>query len=128
VNQGEKIRRRRQELGLTQAALGAMVSQTRAHISYIEKTGRVNYNTYQAIAKALGMSTHYVSPKELASEGLSSVNEPEPLQYYQSSSSENTLTTENAHLRKEIHSFKQIVELQKMVIELLKKELDSLKR
>jgi hypothetical protein len=74
------------------------------------------------------MSTHYVSPKELASEGLSSVNEPEPLQYYQSSSSENTLTTENAHLRKEIHSFKQIVELQKMVIELLKKELDSLKR
>jgi transcriptional regulator with XRE-family HTH domain len=126
VNQGEKIRRRRQELDLTQAQLGAMVGQTRAHISYIEKTGRVNYHTYQAIAKAMGMSPNYNVGDDDENSASSGVVY-QPSETYQRTQ-EGQLVTENAMLRKENNSLKQIVELQKMVIELLKKELDTLKR
>lgn len=125
MNQGEKIRKRRVELDLTQAELGAMVGQTRAHISYIEKTGRVNYNTYQAIAKALGLSTEYHSYKNPTPESASIAGES--VQLFQKVQ-ENTVGMENTMLRKEVNSLKQIVELQKMVIEMLKKELEGLKQ
>lgn len=125
MNQGEKIRKRRQELDLTQAELGTMVGQTRAHISYIEKTGRVNYHTYQAIAKALGLSTEYYSHKmaQIGDTIQTVAESPTMFQRVQ----DGALSMENTMLRKEVNSLKQIVELQKMVIEMLKKELEVLK-
>ena len=109
MERGERIKKRREELGISQADLARMLSKTRSLISHIEKTGKVNDLTYFEIMKALEM------PVEIESD-LLLVKRVE--QFKGINSRENNLEVE--FLAKENSSLKQIIELQRAVIELLK--------
>lgn len=56
MKRGERIRSRREELGISQAELARMLKKTRSLVSYIEKTGKVNDLTYYDILKKLELS------------------------------------------------------------------------
>lgn len=112
MNRGERIRIRRKELGISQAELARMLSKTRSLISYIEKTGKFNDLTYYDIAKQIGLTLvsedeHYLT-KRFA---LDTSAETEQLR-----------NLEIEFLRRENHSLKEIIELQKNVIAFLRKE------
>ena len=109
MERGKRIKKRREELGISQADLARLLSKTRSLISYIEKTGKVNDLTYFEIMKALEM------PVEIESD-LLLVKRVE--QFKGINLKGHNLELE--FLAKENSSLKQIIELQRAVIELLK--------
>ena len=56
IHKGRKIRILRVMRGITQNELSDRISKTRALVSYIEGTGKVNHYTLQEILKALDVS------------------------------------------------------------------------
>jgi transcriptional regulator with XRE-family HTH domain len=111
MNRGERIRARRKELGISQAELARMLSKTRSLISYIEKTGKVNDLTYFDIAQRIGIA--FLSEDE---QFLSKRFSPE-----KSSDNEHLRNLELDFLRRENDALKEIISLQKNVIDLLRK-------
>lgn len=62
MTMGERIRNRRQELGLSQQALADQVGVSRPTISQIESGAQptMNTDTAKALARALGVSIDYL--------------------------------------------------------------------
>jgi transcriptional regulator with XRE-family HTH domain len=53
---GQKIKKLRQLKGYTQAELSGKINKTRALLSHIELSGKINHYTFLAILKFFGMS------------------------------------------------------------------------
>ena len=62
MNFGTKIRRRREQLGLSQQELARLLGMTQARISEIESGARPNVNLHNLrnLARALGVSADYL--------------------------------------------------------------------
>jgi transcriptional regulator with XRE-family HTH domain len=56
---GKKIKILRAERGISQQELADLINKTRALISHIEVTSKVNYFTLRSIAEALSVSIDY---------------------------------------------------------------------
>lgn len=95
---------------MTQTHLGALVGKTRAHISFIERTGKVNHLTYLQILKALGLMPYPEEEDPI----LGSIAESS------AAYSQHAGATID-YLKSEIKTLREIIELQKTVIEMLKK-------
>ena len=111
MDRGEQIKKRRLELGISQAALARKLKKTRSLMSYIEKTGKVNELTFYEIMIALGM-TPEMSIADLKGSRINMLQESK-VDYI-------PRISELDHLRKENASLKEIIELQKAVINLQK--------
>jgi transcriptional regulator with XRE-family HTH domain len=59
MNIGKKIKILRAEKGMSQQELADLINKTRALISHIEVTSKVNYFTLREISEALDMSVDY---------------------------------------------------------------------
>jgi transcriptional regulator with XRE-family HTH domain len=111
MNRGERIRKRREELGISQAELARMLSRTRSLISYIEKTGKVNDLTYFDIAQRIGIAL-LSEDEQFLNKRFASEKNPE---------TELLRNQELDFLRRENDALKEIISLQKNVIDLLRK-------
>jgi transcriptional regulator with XRE-family HTH domain len=112
MNRGDRIRKRREELGISQAKLARMLSKTRSLISYIEKTGKVNDLTYYDISRRIGLSLVSEDEQFLSKRFNTELN-PDLGQIQ---------LLEIEFLRRENHALKEIIELQKNVISMLRKD------
>jgi transcriptional regulator with XRE-family HTH domain len=97
---GQKIRRARAMKGWSQEQLGEKIHKTRALVSYIEKSGKVNHETLRHILNALGI-------KEEILENI--VDDPSVV-----------YNTNSGELRVEIQNLKEEVEKLKKENQLLK--------
>ena len=113
MNRGERIRNRREELGISQAELARMLNKTRSLVSHIEKTGKVNDLTYYDILRKLDLSP--VGEDEIHLAKRMSILRDQDSHY-------TTSISEIEFLRREISTLREMVELQKAVIEMLRKE------
>ena len=113
MNRGDRIRKRREELSISQAELARMLNKTRSLVSHIEKTGKVNDLTYYDILRKLNLSPEGEDEVHLAKR--MSILRDEDSTYTASSS-------EIEFLKREINTLREMVELQKAVIEMLRKE------
>ncbi len=114
MNRGERIKLRREELGLSQAELARMLGKTRSLVSYIEKTGKVNDLTYYDILKKLELHPE-TEDEQFLVKRLLQVEEPKL--YFRN---ENDI--ELMSVKRENQTLREMVELQKAVIEMLRKE------
>ena len=114
MKRGERIRSRREELGISQAELARMLKKARSLVSYIEKTGKVNDLTYYDILKKLELSPE-TEDEQFLVKRFSQVEEPK--MYFR-----NEYDVELLSLRRENQTLREMMELQKAVIEMLRKE------
>jgi transcriptional regulator with XRE-family HTH domain len=113
VDRGAKIRNKRMELGLSQAELARRIGKTRGYINTIEKTGKVNDLTYYDILRKL----------DLSPEGEDEIHLAKRMSILRDQDSHYTASiSEIEFLRREISTLREMVELQKAVIEMLRKE------
>jgi transcriptional regulator with XRE-family HTH domain len=114
---GEKIRMVRRLRQLTQEELAVKVNKTRAAISFIEQTGKVNHFTLKSILKILN----------IAEEDLNNIKQKSALLLEPGSVSE-SLKAENEGLKikiasqnKEIDALQALIKSQKKLISVLEK-------
>ncbi|MBC7382243.1 MAG: helix-turn-helix transcriptional regulator [Bacteroidia bacterium] len=110
---GTKIKIARISKGLTQQALADKIGKTRPLISSIEQTGNVNHYTLMDISKALHIDVENIQ--------TNSLNEPLPHYKHENHTKESNTDTEQ--LKNENLMLKELVELQKEVIRLMKEQL-----
>jgi len=103
---GKKIRKARINKDITQEELAGKINKTRALVSHIEQTGKANYYTLNAIAKALGFT-----PEE-----LESIDEKQILANRKQKAELDLLTKEIEHLKNENFLLKEIIASQKKII------------
>jgi transcriptional regulator with XRE-family HTH domain len=113
MNRGARIKTRREELGISQAELARMLNKTRSLVSYIEKTGKVNDLTYYDILRKLDLSPEGEDEIHLAKR-MSILRDQDSLY--------GANTSEIEFLKRENNTLREMVELQKAVIEMLRKE------
>lgn len=113
MNRGERIRVRREELGISQAELARMLGKTRSLISYIEKTGKVNDLTFYDIIRKLDLPIQSEDEQFLVKRF--DRGDESQIQNERSRS-------ELEFLRREVSTLRDMVELQKAVIELLRRD------
>ena len=111
---GKKIKMLRALKGLTQDELAAKINKTRALVSHIEQTGKVNHHTLTAILKVLGLS-----PEE-----FEKFNAKESLKPYkvQEDESQSILKERITHYQKENQALKETIQAQKQLIAALKQK------
>lgn len=110
---GKKIKLLRAIKGLTQDELADKINKTRALVSHIEQTGKVNNYTLNAIIKALGISA----------DDFEKFDGKNSLRPY------NTVENEEAHIlkeriehyQKENKALKELIASQKKIIAILEK-------
>ena len=111
---GKKIKMLRALKGLTQDELAAKINKTRALVSHIEQTGKVNHHTLLAILKVLG-----ISPDE-----FEKFDTKESLKPYKNT--ENTqvdvLKERIEHYKKENKALKEALLSQKKLIAVLERK------
>lgn len=100
------------ELGISQAELARMLRKTRSLISGIEKTGKVNDLTYFDILRALNLTPETEDEQFLVKRFQ---HFDEPIAGY------STVNKELEFLRRENETLRELVNLQKSVIEMLRK-------
>ena len=108
MNIGKKIKVLRAEKGISQQELADAINKTRALVSHIEVTSKVNFYTLTEIAQALDVTIDYFT-ENLPHKTL---NESE-IEY-------SSLTKKIESLEKENELLKEIVENQKEIISQLK--------
>jgi len=113
---GKKIRLIRNLRGYTQDELAEKVNKTRALISHIEQSGKVNFYTLQALSKALHVS---IDELENFNEKLIIANEG---QTKYGKSEIDALKQQLESCRKENETLKELVVSQKKIIEMMEKK------
>ena len=103
---GKKIRKARINKDFTQAELAGKINKTRALVSHIEQTGKVNHYTLNAIAKALAITI----------EELDSIDEKQILSGKKQKADQDLLRKEIEHLKNENSLLKEIISSQKKII------------
>lgn len=112
MTRGERIRKRREELGISQSELARLLGKTRSLVSYAEKTGKVNDLTYYDALRILELSPETEDEQFLVKRFQ---HFEEPTANYSS------LNKELEFLRRENETLRELVTLQKSVIEMLRK-------
>ena len=124
MDRGAKIKRKRIELGLSQAELARRIGKTRSYINSIEKNGKVSDITYLQIINQLGISIAQDQEGEkIISQITNLVLEPEKTD---TTSQTKFLMNQIKYLQIEIDDKKEIIELQKKLIEVLQNQLKKL--
>jgi transcriptional regulator with XRE-family HTH domain len=113
MKRGERIRKRREELGISQAELGRLVGRTRSLISNIEKTDKVNDLTYFDIISILGLTPETEDEHFL-------VKRFDKVREAQTPYLKEKTEVERDVMKREIAHLQEIIELQRSVIEMLK--------
>ena len=103
---GKKIRKARINKDITQEELAGKINKTRALVSHIEQTGKVNHYTLNAIVKALAISI----------DELESIDEKQILSSKKQKTELDLLTKEIEHLKNENFLLKEIISSQKKII------------
>ncbi len=112
---GKKIKLLRAIKGLSQEQLADKIGRTRALISHVEQTGKVNYDTLTLILKVLSISKQEFDDFEQDNLKLNATKE------YQSVTKEmQTLQDRLESCQKENTILKELVETQKDLIAMLK--------
>lgn len=101
---GERIKKIRTLKGLSQQQLADTINKTRALVSHIENTGKVNHHTLKVLAKVFEMTIEEIEDFEL-NENQNAVIK--------------NLTQEILEFKKENTYLKELVEHQKKIISLL---------
>jgi transcriptional regulator with XRE-family HTH domain len=114
---GEKIKMARRIRSLTQDELGNKINKTRAAVSFIEQTGKVNHFTLKAILKVLNISE----------EDLNNIKQKSQLMLEPGSVNE-SLKAENEALRLKINALNKQLETQNEHIKSLQKLVSVLER
>ena len=112
MNRGERIKSRREELGISQAELARMLGRTRSLISHIEKTGKVNDLTYYDVLKVLQLKPETADEQFLVKR-FQQVEDTEIVY--------GNMNAELDFLRRENETLRELVNVQKSVIEMLRK-------
>ena len=113
---GKKIRRVRINKDITQEQLAEKINKTRALVSHIEQTGKVNHYTLNAIVKALSITV----------EELESIDEKQISTNKKQKSELDLMSQEIEHLKNENTLLKEIIANQKKLISSL--ELNTKKK
>ncbi len=110
---GKKIKLLRTLKGLTQDELADKINKTRALVSHIEQTGKVNNYTLATIIKVLGFSV----------EDFEKFDEKNSLKLYQlPENDESSILKERIeHYQKENKALKELIASQKKIITILEK-------
>lgn len=103
---GKKIRKARINKDITQEDLAGKINKTRALVSHIEQTGKVNHYTLIAISKALSLSI----------EELESIDEKQIVTNKKQKSELDLMNKEIEHLKNENSLLKEIISHQKKLI------------
>jgi len=114
MQEGKKIKILRAIKGLTQDELAAKINKTRALVSHIEQTGKVNNYTLTAILKIFGM-TH---------EEFEKFDAKETIKYYKLPEKEelDILKERVEHYQKENKALKELIQSQKKIIFILERK------
>ena len=124
VDRGVKIKNKRTELGLSQAELARRIGKTRSYVNAIEKNGKVSDITYLQIITQLGISpTHDDEGEKILNQITNLVLEPEKTD---ATTQTKFLMHQIKHLQIELDDKKEIIELQKTLIEFLQNQLKKL--
>jgi transcriptional regulator with XRE-family HTH domain len=114
---GKRIKMARISKELTQQELAELIHKTRPLISSIEQTGHANIHTLEKICEVL----------ELDMEALKQdIYEPQGT-YSRSAGRLEKLELENAQLKKEVESLRELVDSHKETIALLKEKIERKK-
>jgi len=117
MHSGQKIKKLRQLKGYTQEELSGKINKTRALLSHIELTGKVNHYTFLAILKTFGMSE---GDFEQFDGTLLTTREP-GTKYYDKKAI-TLLKQKLDNYQKENDMLKQLVLSQKKIIEMMEKK------
>lgn len=112
---GKKIKLLRNIIGLSQKELADKIGRTRALVSHIEQTGKINHSTLLSILKVFNMDMH-------AFENFES-HHAKPHSLKEKLQEENTATLLQERLdsyQKENKVLKELVESQKEIISILR--------
>ena len=112
MKRGDRIQNRREELGISQAELARMLNKTRSLISHIEKTGKVNDLTYYDILQKLDLAPQTEEEHYLVKR-FEHIDKPSDLI--------KNMSNELEYMRRENVTLREMIELQKAVIEMLRK-------
>lgn len=112
MTRGERIRKRREELGISQSELARLLGKTRSLVSFAEKTGKVNDLTYYDALRILELTPETEDEQFLVKRFQ---HFDEPIAGY------STVNKELEFLRRENETLRELVNLQKSVIEMLRK-------
>jgi transcriptional regulator with XRE-family HTH domain len=104
VHIGHKIKQLRTLKGINQQELADKVFKTRALVSYIENTGKINHHTLQLFAKVFKMTIEELEDFEMDMVSITKSKK---------------VAQENNELRKENLVLKELVESQRKIITLL---------
>lgn len=115
---GEKLRKLRVLKGLTQEDIAQKVNKTRALVSYIEKSGKVNYYTLQNFLDALEFTEQQLN--ELDFTTISFTSEPD-LEYR----TDELVMKDSmiSQLQEENRILRELNESQKKIIAMMEKKL-----
>lgn len=108
---GKKIKLLRNLKGFTQNALAEKINKTRALVSHIEQTGKINHYTLQLILKALGISADEFEQFE----GITLLAKEPNIKYY-TKSDINQFKKMLENCQKENEMLKELVASQKKII------------
>lgn len=109
---GEKIKLARVNRGYTQQELADGIGRTRALLSHIEQTGKVNYHTLNAISKFLKLTT----------EDIELIDKKQIFVKPKSVTENDLLKQEITALKNEIELLKELLETKDKVIKLYEKK------
>lgn len=112
MNRGARIKTRREELGISQSELARLLGKTRSLVSFAEKTGKVNDLTYYDALRILELSPE-TEDEQFLVKRFQHFEEP--------AANYSNLNKELEFLRRENETLRELVTLQKSVIEMLRK-------
>lgn len=116
MHSGNKIKQLRQLKGLTQDELALKINKTRALVSHIEQTGKVNHYTLVAITKVLGISLEDFENYTLQKSLKKYINHEE-----QNENELKVLQEKLVHYQKENKLLQEYIESQKKISNYLEK-------
>ena len=116
MNIGKKIKVLRAEKGMSQQELADLINKTRALISHIEVTSKVNYFTLREISEALDVSVDYFT-EDLSQDVLN-----------ESKNDYSSLSERVTKVERENVLLNEIISNQKEIIIQLKDKLKAVKK
>src|SRR5471030_2273242 len=117
MHTGLKIKKVRQLKGYTQDDLAAKINKTRALISHIEQTGKINHYTLLSILKFFGMTEDELERFD----GISLIAKESKTKYFDKNEISKLKQRLDSY-QKENETLKELVVSQKKVIAMLEKK------